>query len=148
MTPSELIDADWAPCPDQAGFIDLVGPFWQRPGDDGPRYGFVARPEHANLIGVVQGGMLMTFADRVLGLRAWSLVDGTPCVTVQFEMQFVAATRIGDLVELQPEVVHRTSSLIFLRGTLTTQGRPVAAATGIWKVLRRAAPRAAARSTE
>lgn len=46
-------------------------PIWERRDADGMHYGFVADPRHANLLGVVQGGMLMTFADRALGLCAW-----------------------------------------------------------------------------
>lgn len=120
------------------GFIEHVGPIWERRGPDGTRYGFVADPKHANLLGVVQGGMLMTFADRALGLRAWEAAEGTPCVTIQFDMQFLAAARIGEFVELRPEVVRRTASLVFLRGVLTTDSRGIAAASGIWKRVPRA----------
>lgn len=118
------------------GFIEHVGPIWELRESDAMRYGFVADSKHANLLGVVQGGMLMTFADRALGLEAWNAA-GTPCVTVQFEMQFLAPTQIGEFVELRPEVVRRTASLVFLRGVLLANSRPVAAASGIWKVLAR-----------
>ena len=39
-------------------------------------------------------------------------------------------------VETVPEIVRKTASLVFVRGTLTCGGRPLAAVTGIWKVLR------------
>jgi len=115
------------------GFIDHVGPIWERRDPEVTRYGFVAERKHANLLGVVQGGMLMTFADRALGLEAWHAADGVPCVTVQFDMQFLSSARIGEFVELQPEVVRRTASLVFLRGVLTAKARPIAAASGVWK---------------
>ncbi len=115
------------------GFIEHVGPIWERRESGERRYGFVAEPKHANLLGVVQGGMLMTFADRAMGLRAWEAAEGTPCVTVQFEMQFLSAGRIGEFIELRPEVVRRTASLVFLRGILFAKSRSVAAASGIWK---------------
>jgi len=120
------------------GFIEHVGPIWERRDADGMRYAFVADPRHANLLGVIQGGMLMTFADRALGLRAWEAAEGTPCVTIQFEMQFLSSGRIGEFIELRPEVVRRTASLVFLRGVLTAGSRSVAAATGIWKRVPRA----------
>lgn len=115
------------------GFIEHVGPIWERRESGEMRYGFVAHAKHANLLGVVQGGMLMTFADRAMGLRAWEAAQGAPCVTVQFEMQFLSAGRIGEFIELRPEVVRRTASLVFLRGILRAESRSVAAASGIWK---------------
>ncbi len=123
------------------GFIDHVGPIWELADAESTRYGFVAQRKHANLLGVVQGGMLMTFADRALGLRAWEAAGGTPCVTVQFDMQFLSATRIGEFVELRPEVVRRTASLVFLRGMLAADSRTVASASGIWKLVASAKPR-------
>lgn len=117
------------------GFIDHVGPIWELRDSTSMRYGFVAERKHANLLGVVQGGMLMTFADRALGLQAWEAVGGAPCVTVQFDMQFLSSTRIGEFVELRPEVVRRTASLVFLRGMLLADSRTVASASGIWKLL-------------
>lgn len=136
--------AGWSVHRDE-GFIEHVGPIWELRESGAMRYGFVADPKHVNLLGVVQGGMLMTFADRALGLEAWNAA-GTPCVTVQFEMQFLAPTRIGEFVELRPEMVRRTASLVFLRGVLLANSRPVAAVSGIWKVLARdRSPRAAGR---
>ncbi len=121
----------WSVHPD-AGFIDLVGPIWERRDAGAMRYGFVAEPRHANLLSVVQGGMLMTLADRALGLRAW-LAGGSPCVTVRFDMEFLDSTRIGEFVEVVPELVGQAGSLVFLRGVVLANSRPVAAVSGIWK---------------
>ncbi len=60
--------------------------------------------------------------------------------TIQFEMQFLSSARIGEFIELRPEVVRRTASLVFLRGVLTADVRSVAAASGIRKRVRRAPP--------
>ncbi|MFE1598560.1 PaaI family thioesterase [Methylobacterium sp. ID0610] len=128
--------AGWQPFTDP-GFVDLVGPIFVREGDGPAAYAFRAEPKHANLIGVVQGGMLMTFADRALGVTAMASADGANCVTVQFEMQFIAAVRMGEVVSLTPQVVQRTGTLVFLRGDLTSDGRVAATCTGVWKILRR-----------
>lgn len=120
------------------GFIDLVGPLYERRAEGHPRaFGFHAQQKHANLIGLVHGGMLMTLADRALGVASWDAADGRPCVTVQFDMQFVSAAKMGEFVELQPEIVRLTSSLVFMRGDLMVDNRIVAAATGVWKILKR-----------
>lgn len=59
----------WEPHTD-TGFIGLVGPLWIRQEENGRRYGFIAEPKHHNYRGTVQGGMLMTFVDRALGMTA------------------------------------------------------------------------------
>ncbi len=137
LPPVDPAREGWAIHVDE-GFIDHVGPIWERRDAGTTDYGFVAEPKHANLLGVVQGGMLMTFADRALGLEAWKAADGVPCVTVQFDMQFLSSARIGEFVALRPEVVRRTASLVFLRGVLTTSERAIAAASGVWKRINRA----------
>ena len=126
--------AGWAIFPD-AGFIDWVGPLWTRRDGDAAAFGFRAEPKHANLIGVVQGGMLMTFGDRALGVAAWEAAQNRACVTIQFDMQFISSTGIGEFVEVRPELVRRTRSLVFLRGMLTAASRVVATANGVWKIL-------------
>lgn len=127
------------------GFIGLVGPFWTRDNPDGiVSHGFIAQERHANLLGVVQGGMLMTFADRALGVAAWKAVDNQPSTTVQFSMNFVAAAQIGSFIEITPRVIRATRSLIFMEGRLTAGETELATATGLWKVVWRGVTTAAA----
>src|SRR5215210_9444946 len=100
---------------DDSGFIGLVGPILRRAHGDYDEYGFVAEPKHANMNNVVQGGMLMTFADRAFGRTAWQAA-GRSTATIQFDMQFVSAAQLGEFIETRPEVVRRTSALVFIRG--------------------------------
>ncbi|TXM91159.1 PaaI family thioesterase [Methylobacterium sp. WL103] len=140
MTPSEPRTPEaephegdgWTPIHD-TGFIAHVGPVYVRDG----AYAFRAADKHANLIGVVHGGMLMSFADRALGETAMRAADGANCVTIQMEMQFVDTARLGDWITLAPEVVKRTGSLVFLRCELRHAARLVGVASGVWKILRR-----------
>ena len=119
---------------DDPGFIGLVGPVVRCGCGDHDEYASLAAPKHASMRDVVQGGMLMTFADRAFGRTAWQ-VAGRGVATVQFDMQFVSAARMGDFVETRPEVVRRTAALVFMRGTLLAGTRVVATAHGVWKIL-------------
>lgn len=135
--PSETVPSEgdgWAPIHD-TGFIAHVGPVYRREADGA--YAFRAAAKHANLIDVVHGGMLMSFADRALGETAMRAADGANCVTIQMEMQFVDVARIGDWITVAPEVVKRTGSLVFLRCEVRHEARIVSIATGVWKILRR-----------
>lgn len=125
----------WERFVEPGGFVDLVGPLYVRTEANGLRaFGFEAQTKHANKIERVHGGMLMTVADRALGVAAWD-ASGRPCVTVQFDMQFLSTVRMGEFTWISPELVRKTSSLVFMRGTLAVEGRSVAAATGLWKIL-------------
>lgn len=116
------------------GFLGLVGPIWMRRDATGTRFGFVADRQHANLLGVVQGGMMMTFADRGLGMLAWEAADGRPSVTLSFDMQFMGPGRIGTFIELSGEAVRRTASFVFMRGLVTSGSDALAVCQGSWKV--------------
>ncbi|SEO40329.1 uncharacterized domain 1-containing protein [Methylobacterium sp. UNC300MFChir4.1] len=117
------------------GFIAHVGPLRVR-GADGA-YAFRADQKHANLIGVVHGGMLMSFADRALGETAMRAAGGANCVTIQLEMKFIDVGRLGGWIEISPQVVKRTGSLVFMRGDVRDGTRLLASADGVWKILRR-----------
>ncbi|GJE57658.1 MULTISPECIES: PaaI family thioesterase [Methylobacterium] len=123
----------WTPFEDP-GFIALTGPVYHRDGRKA--FAFQAEPKHGNLVGIVHGGMLVTFADRALSIVAMEAMDGAGCVTIEMNTQFVGAAKIGDVVETVPEVVRKTSSLVFVRAILTCEGRPLASISGIWKVLK------------
>jgi acyl-coenzyme A thioesterase PaaI-like protein len=127
-------DAGWQPYTDE-GFIGLIGPWWQRRQGDLIVYGFLAEPKHHNRRGVVQGGMLMSFADRSMGLTAWHANGQRAQATIQLDIQFIDAVQIGEFVEARCEIVRRTRSVIFMRSCLMVGERTVAVAQGVWKIL-------------
>jgi acyl-coenzyme A thioesterase PaaI-like protein len=126
--------AGWEPYRDE-GFIGLVGPFWRRPFSDSYLYAFLAEPKHHNRRGIVQGGMLMTFADRSMGMTCWYANGRQPQATVQLDVHFIDAVQIGEFVEAKCRVVRRTRSLIFMSAELIVGPRVVATASGVWKTL-------------
>ena len=117
------------------GFIGLVGPFWTRQVGDRHFFAFLAEPKHHNRRGVVQGGMLMTFADRSMGMTCWYANERQPQATVQLDMHFIDAVQVGEFVEAKCKVVRRTRALVFMSGELVVGDRVVATAKGVWKTL-------------
>ena len=126
--------AGWEPYHDE-GFIGLVGPFWTRQEGDAHFYAFKAEKKHHNRRGVVQGGMLMTFADRSMGMTCWYANERQPQATVQLDVHFIDAVQVGEFVEAKCTVVRRTRSLIFMSAELVVGPRIVATAKGVWKTL-------------
>ena len=135
-SPSILPRLDGRPYLDD-GFIGLVGPFWTRVAGGNHLYAFMALPKHHNRRGVVQGGMLMTFADRSMGMTCWYANERRPQATVQLDVHFIDAVQIGEFVEARCTVVRRTRSLVFMSAELLVGTRVVATANGVWKTLRK-----------
>ena len=137
VSPSDPASAGWLPL-DNDGYASLIGPLWHRLDTDGatPRFAMLADRRHVNFQGIVHGGMLMSFADTALGVTVWELASRQPCVTVQFGMQFLEAVHVGDFIEVDVEVLRRSRSIVFVRGTLRCGTKPVGSVDGVWKMLR------------
>ena len=119
-------------------FEELVAPFYFKKLDDGTwKVAFYAQEKHANSGGAVHGGMLMTAADCALFAIAREKLNG-PCVTVGFNAEFVSAAFPGDLIEASGEIVRETRSLIFVRGTMSSNDQTVLSFSGIIKRVKKA----------
>ena len=95
----------------------------------------MAEKKHHNLRGVVQGGMLMTFADRSMGRTCFYANERQPQATVQLDMHFIDAVQSASSSSAKCKVVRRTRSLVFMSGELVVGARVVATANGVWKTL-------------
>jgi acyl-coenzyme A thioesterase PaaI-like protein len=117
------------------GFIHLVGPLWQRLVNGEHEYALVAQDKHHNRRGLVQGGVLMTFADRTCGMTARAVSGKPKLATVQLDTHFVEAGKIGEILLSKPRVVRSTRSLIFVSTEVTVDKRCIAMANGVFKIL-------------
>jgi uncharacterized protein (TIGR00369 family) len=118
------------------GFTGLVGPLWSRSHIDLLTFGVMVGEQHLNPAGVVHGGMLTTLLDQVLSTAAWQISGRQPCVTVQFDTQFLSSVKAGAFVEAYAEIVKTTRELVFTRGELRVNSDRVATGTAVLKVLR------------
>src|SRR2546430_17715674 len=116
-----------------SGFRQLIGPLWQRVVNGAHEYALITEDKHHNRSGLVQGGVLMTFADRTCGMTA-RYVSGKPkLATVQLDTHFVEAGKIGEVLISKPRVVRSTRSLIFVSTEVTVEKRCIA--MGVFKIL-------------
>ena len=121
---------------DTSGFLHLIGPLWQRSADGNQEYAILAQDKHHNRRDRVQGGVLMTLLDRASGMIA-RLVSGRPTLaTVQMDVHFIDAGQIGELLIAKPRVVRATHTLIFTTAEVVAEGRVVATASGVFKILK------------
>ena len=134
-TDAALMQAGWS-IMDDDGFIHLVGPVWHRIVGTDHEFAIVGQDKHRNRRGVVQGGVLMTLADRSCGMTARAVSGADALATVQMDTFFVDAARIGELMISRPKAVRSTRSLIFMSTEVCVGDRVVATAHGVFKTVR------------
>ena len=131
----QLISDGWT-IVDTTGFLNLVGPLWQRMVNGEPEYALVAQDKHHNRRGLVQGGLLMTFADRACGMAA-RFASGRPTMaTVQLDVHFVDGGKIGEILMTRPRVIRTTRSLVFVTTEVMANNRTIVTANGVFKILK------------
>jgi acyl-coenzyme A thioesterase PaaI-like protein len=132
---AELTRTGWS-IMDDDGFIHLVGPVWHRVLGTDHEFAIVGQDKHRNRRGVVQGGVLMTLADRSCGMTARAASGADALATVHMDTYFVDAARIGELMISRPKVLRTTRSLIFMSTEVCIGERVVATAHGVFKTVR------------
>jgi acyl-coenzyme A thioesterase PaaI-like protein len=133
---TEKLNASGWTVVETSGFISLVGPLWQRVVNGEHEYALIAQDKHHNRRGLVQGGVLMTFADRTSGMTARYVTGRPTLATVQMDTHFVDSAKIGEILISKPRVVRSTRSLIFTTTEVTADKRCIAIASGVFKILK------------
>jgi uncharacterized protein (TIGR00369 family) len=116
----------------------FAGPFYAKPDESGQMVcAFRAEQRHMNGSGFMHGGTLMTFADYSIFAIAGEALDGTGSVTASMNSEFIDGATVGEMIEARGEVVRNGGSLVFVRGLVTAEGRPVLNFSAIIKKVRR-----------
>lgn len=120
-------------------FEAFVGPLYAAADDDpegtARKAAFRVDDRHVDETGSLHPGMLMTFADAVLGSTAWAATGRRPCVTLSLQTNFAGAARHSDLVIVETRLIRRTRAIIFCAGDFFVDGAVIGQATSLWKVL-------------
>ena len=126
----------WEPVDD---FEEHAGPFYCRPEGDGLVCGFMPEAKNRNGGGNIHGGALMTFADYVLFMSASGIDGSIHGVTLTMNCEFIGAAEPGRLLTGRGEVVRQGFSIVFVRGTIDDDGRPVLTFSATIKKLKKRA---------
>ena len=126
----------------QAGrgpFSTHNGPYFFRRADEGIELAFFALPRHCNSLGLVHGGMLSTFLDGLLANAVGREAAGTP-VTIHLSIDFLAMGRAGEWIVGEARLTRAARDVAFAEGFLHVAGKPIARATGVFRLMRRRNP--------
>ena len=91
---------------------------------------------HLNRAGITHGGFIASIIDSGCGSAAHRSVENIPCVTISLEIKFIAPTKEGDEILGTATISKKTKSMIFLVCDLECNGKIIATASGVWKILR------------
>ena len=127
FVPTHLIDP----------FEIFVGPVFENGMPGAKTFAMRVDSRHMNRRGVLHGGMFMTLADLTFGQAVWDATDKAPCVTLNMQTHFLKPVVEDDIIQVVPELVRRTRSLVFMRGDFKVEGEIVFAASSVWKLLGR-----------
>ncbi|WP_117192068.1 PaaI family thioesterase [Rhizobium terrae] len=125
-------------------FSELIGPFWQKHEGNQFLLGLLCTPNTLNNAGVMHGGCLATFCDQALGGTLFETLsraqgpDAPPVqsVTVQLNVQFLAAVRPLDFLIGRCRITRRTRMLVFLDGLAEVGGEAVASLQAVFKLVK------------
>ena len=98
------------------------------------------KENHLNAAGITHGGFIAAFVDSGAGTAAHRVADGSTCVTISLELKFISAVKLGQELVGKTKIQKKTKSMVFLTCELTTEGKTVATASGIWKILNKKLP--------
>jgi len=133
---TQEIPEGFVPFPYKEGFLAVSGPYYFKETEDGKAtFGLLTGPQHANPNGVLHGGVLMAFADTVMGTAVY--MKRGRCATVSLNTEFVGNVEPGAWVEAEVEITRLTGSLAFVRGTLTSGEETLLTASGVWKLFKK-----------
>ena len=120
----------------QSGLTDPWEPIYARRSARGVSLGIRASAAHANSRGFVHGGLITALADNAMGLSCGQHVENTTgLVTVSLSVDFVGFAKVGQWLEIRPEVIKTGNSLCFATALALADDSVCARASGVFKLV-------------
>lgn len=117
------------------GFNDHIGPVsFAQVGQDDYRFALLLEERHMNAVGVCHGGAMMSLADTGMGTSAFTAAGQRPVATIDFECDFLAPGKLGQMLHGQAKVVRKAREFLFMQSEIYADARHVLRASGIWVI--------------
>jgi len=133
---TERIPDGFAPHFRKSGLTDPWEPLYSRKTGEAVDMGLWTGPAHANSRGFVHGALISALADNAMGLSC-ALYAEQPggMVTVSLSVDFLATARMGEWLEIRPQVLKHGAALSFCTATIHSAGRLCARANATFRAL-------------
>ena len=120
----------------RSGLTDPWEPIYARHSTSGVSLAIRAGAAHANSRGLVHGGLITALADNAMGLSCGQRIENTSgLVTVSLSVDFVGFARVGQWLEIRPDVIKTGKSLCFVTALALADDCVCARASGVFKVV-------------
>ena len=84
---------------------------------------------------IAHGGFIATIADTGMGNAAHIAAGNKRSVTVNLDIKYISAGKLGDTLVGKVEVLKKTKTLVFINCKILNSKGIVATASGTWKIL-------------
>lgn len=102
-------------------------PLYSKQTDDAVFMGLLVGEPHTNSRGFAHGGLITALADNAMGLSCALHVENLGgLVTTGLTMDFLGSAKIGQWLEIRPEVLKTGKSISFAQCMVTADGTPCA----------------------
>ena len=125
--------------PSTSAFVNHLGKIYHRRSEDANGQEIVSsairiEDHHVNTWGFAHAAVIAGMAD--IGSAGPAFVEGgPPVVVVELSTQFIAAPKLGDMLEVHGWATKRTRSLVFSQCRGEVDGKIVFTATSVQKVV-------------
>ena len=118
------------------GFMKHLGGLDLKKIDD-TKYEFSVKVKemHLNTGKIAHGGFLSTIADTGMGTAANRVAGDKRCVTINLDIKFIAAAKLGEKLSGKIKILKKTKSLVFINCEISNSKGLVTSASGTWKIL-------------
>ena len=90
---------------------------------------------HLNTGKIAHGGFLSSIADTGMGTAAHQVTEDKRCVTINLDMKFITAAKLGEKLSGKVKILKKTKTLIFINCEISNDKDLVVSASGTWKIL-------------
>ena len=118
------------------GFMQHLGGLKLKQIND-TQYEFIVEVKemHLNTGKIAHGGFLSTIADTGMGTAAHKIAGDRRCVTINLNMKFISAGKLGDNLKGDVKILKKTKALVFISCEISNDKEIVVSASGTWKIL-------------
>ena len=118
------------------GFMKYLGGLDLKKIDD-LNYEFLTEVKemHLNTGEIAHGGYLSTIADTGMGTAAHRVAGDRRCVTINLDMKFITAAKLGEKLNGKVKILKKTRTLVFINCEIYNSKDLVISASGTWKIL-------------
>jgi len=135
---SDDVPAGFAPHWRRSGLTEPWEPIYSRRTGEAVQLGLRAREAHANSRGMVHGGLITALADNAMGLSCGDQIEGvTGLVTINLSVDFIAPARLGQWLEIRPQVLRASPGQSFCAATIHADDTLCARASAIFRATRK-----------